>query len=62
MQSIGGQSLYNGDNQGTSKIMATITAKLATTLLVEPFIKWGLDLIGLIKHVRRSIHGTHIFW
>jgi hypothetical protein len=28
-------------------------AKLVTTLLKEPFMKWGFDFIGLIKHARR---------
>ncbi len=28
-------------------------AKLVTTLLEEPFLKWGVDLIGLIKLIGR---------
>ncbi len=28
-------------------------AKLVTTLLKKPFQKWGLDFIGLVKHVSR---------
>ncbi len=28
-------------------------AKLVTTLLEEPFMKWGLNFIGLIKLARR---------
>jgi len=34
--------------------------KLVTSLLEEPFMKWGLDFVGLIKLVG-NIQGTNIF-
>jgi hypothetical protein len=35
-------------------------AKLVITLLEEPFIKWGLDFIGLIKLVGRLTRNIYI--
>jgi hypothetical protein len=35
-------------------------AKLVTTLLEEPFVKWGLDLIGPIKPTRRLTRNKYI--
>jgi len=35
-------------------------AKLVTTFLDEPFMKWGLDLIGTIKLVGRLIENKYI--
>jgi hypothetical protein len=36
-------------------------AKLVTTLLDEPFIKWGLDFVGPIKHARWFTNDKYIF-
>jgi hypothetical protein len=36
-------------------------AKLVTTLLEEPFMKWGLDFIGPIKQAKRLTRNK-IFW
>ncbi len=35
--------------------------KLITTLLEEPFMKWGLDFIGPIKPTRRLAR-IYFFW
>jgi hypothetical protein len=35
--------------QRTSNLLTQNLAKLVTTLLQEPFQKWGLDFIGLVK-------------
>jgi hypothetical protein len=35
-------------------------AKLITTLLEEPFMKWGLEFIGLIKQVKRLTRNIYI--
>ncbi len=35
-------------------------AKLVTTLLVEPFVQWGLDFIGLIKPIGRFTKNRYI--
>jgi hypothetical protein len=35
-------------------------AKLVTMLLKEPFQKWGLDFIGLIKPLRRLSSNQYI--
>jgi membrane protease subunit (stomatin/prohibitin family) len=57
MQDIGGQ-LYSRILMTFAKVVTTIRkldskqkrlAKLVTTFLEEPFMKWGLDFIGLVK-------------
>jgi hypothetical protein len=35
-------------------------AKLFTTLLEEPFQKWGLDFIGHVKHASRMSRNWYI--
>jgi hypothetical protein len=35
-------------------------AKLISTLLKEPFQKWGLDFIGFIKHASKMLRKWYI--
>jgi hypothetical protein len=44
----------------TGNLLHTLMAKFITMLLAEPFMKWALDFIGLIKLVSRS-HGNNTF-
>jgi hypothetical protein len=39
--------------QRTRRLTIQSLAKLVTSLLKEPFMKWGLDFMGLIKPTRR---------
>jgi hypothetical protein len=46
--------------QKTRRLVTQSLAKLVTSLLKEPFMKWGLDFVGPIK-LTRNIQGTHMF-
>jgi hypothetical protein len=46
--------------QWTENLLRTPMAKLITMFLAEPFIKWGLDFIGLIKLVSCSNGNKYI--
>jgi hypothetical protein len=41
-------------------ILTENLAKLVTTLLEEPFLKWGLHFIGLIKPTSRFLSNWYI--
>jgi hypothetical protein len=46
--------------QRTKGLATQSLAKLVTSLLKEPFMKWGLDFMGLIKLVGRYIMKKNI--
>jgi hypothetical protein len=46
--------------QITGRLETQSFAKLVTSLPEKPFMKWGLDFVGLIK-LTKDIKGTNIF-
>ncbi len=46
--------------QITRRLYTQSLAKLVISLLEEPFMKRGLDFVGLIK-LTKKIHGTNLF-
>jgi hypothetical protein len=46
--------------QKTGNLLTQNLAKLVTTLLEEPFFKWGLHFIGLVKTASRFLSNWYI--
>ena len=40
--------------QKTGGLPKSVSTKLMTTLLAEPFMKWGLDFVGLVKKTQHT--------
>ena len=40
--------------QKTGGLLKSVSTKLNTTLPAEPFMKWGLDFVGLVKKTRHT--------
>jgi hypothetical protein len=48
--------------QRTRGLATQSLAKLVTSFPEEPFMKWGLDFVGLIKLTRRYIGNNIFLW